>query len=65
MVQDQFVQEAMLALEALGYSKMRRACTKVEKTLNKNKYDSVDQLLGRSSISCILILNRLIGEVLS
>ncbi|MCC9130151.1 Holliday junction branch migration protein RuvA, partial [Staphylococcus aureus] len=40
-VQDQFVQEAMLALEALGYSK--RELAKVEKTLNKNKYDSVDE----------------------
>ncbi|PNZ56409.1 Holliday junction branch migration protein RuvA [Staphylococcus aureus] len=35
------VQEAMLALEALGYSK--RELAKVEKTLNKNKYDSVDE----------------------
>ncbi|HDD6181808.1 TPA: Holliday junction branch migration protein RuvA [Staphylococcus aureus] len=40
-VQDQFVQEAMLALEALGYSK--RELAKVEKTLNKNEYDSVDE----------------------
>ncbi len=62
-MQDQFVQRAMLALEALGYSK--RELAKVEKTLNKNKYDSVDEAVRILLISCILILNRLIGEVLS
>lgn len=42
-VQDQFVQEAMLALEALGYSK--RELAKVEKTLNKINMTQLMKLL--------------------
>ncbi|EHJ08294.1 Holliday junction branch migration protein RuvA [Staphylococcus simiae] len=38
---NQTIQEAMLALEALGYSK--RELAKVEKTLNKQSFDTVDE----------------------
>jgi len=39
------IKEAMLALEALGYSK--RELTKVEKTLSKESFDSVDNAVRR------------------
>lgn len=39
--QSQVVKEAMLALEALGYSK--RELSKVEKVLNKQSVSSVDE----------------------
>ena len=39
--QSQIVKEAMLALEALGYSK--RELSKVEKVLNKQSITSVDE----------------------
>jgi len=39
------VKEAMLALEALGYSK--RELTKVEKTLTKESFESVDDAVKR------------------
>ncbi|MDY4021601.1 Holliday junction branch migration protein RuvA [Staphylococcus borealis] len=38
---EQLVKEALLALEALGYSK--REIAKVEKVLNKSSFDSVDE----------------------
>ncbi|MBO1198449.1 Holliday junction branch migration protein RuvA [Staphylococcus simiae] len=38
---NQTIQEAMLALEALGYSK--RELAKVEKTLNKQSFNTVDE----------------------
>ncbi|WP_210128450.1 MULTISPECIES: Holliday junction branch migration protein RuvA [unclassified Staphylococcus] len=39
------VKEALLALEALGYSK--RELNKVEKTLNKESFDSIDDAVKR------------------
>ena len=39
------VKEALLALEALGYSK--RELNKVEKTLNKETFESVDDAVKR------------------
>ncbi|WP_437272646.1 Holliday junction branch migration protein RuvA [Staphylococcus succinus] len=39
------INEALLALEALGYSK--RELTKVEKALNKDSFDSVDDAVKR------------------
>lgn len=39
------IKEALLALEALGYSK--RELTKVEKTLSKETFDSVDDTVKR------------------
>ena len=53
--QSQIVKEAMLALEALGYSK--RELSKVEKVLNKQSITSVDEAvkLGlQTLISCLL-----------
>lgn len=38
---ENLVKEALLALEALGYSK--REISKVEKVLNKSTFDSVDE----------------------
>ena len=38
---EKLVKEALLALEALGYSK--REISKVEKVLNKSTFDSVDE----------------------
>ncbi|MDH9157299.1 Holliday junction branch migration protein RuvA, partial [Staphylococcus epidermidis] len=39
--QNQIISEALLALQALGYSK--RELTKVEKSLNKHNVNSVDE----------------------
>lgn len=39
------IKEALLALEALGYSK--RELTKVEKSLSKETFDSVDDAVKR------------------
>lgn len=41
----QVIKEALLALEALGYSK--RELTKVEKALNKDTFESVDEAVKR------------------
>jgi Holliday junction DNA helicase RuvA len=41
----QLIKEALLALEALGYSK--RELTKVEKALNKDTFESVDEAVKR------------------